>query len=78
MWYQSSALEADYYRQKAQNKHKKMALDPRTHQPFRDENAFIPVSGRSLQIGMDHYVLHYSNIRGVTRTFRDRRLFTIS
>lgn len=43
-WYQSSALEADYYRQKAQNNHKKMAMDPRTHKPFRDENALAPVS----------------------------------
>ena len=44
-WYQSSALEADYYRQKAQVNHKKMAMDPRTHKPFRDENALAPVSG---------------------------------
>ena len=47
-WYQSSALEADYYRQKAQNNHKKMAMDPRTHKPFRDENALALVSDRSL------------------------------
>ena len=43
-WYQSSALEADYYRQKAQNNHKKMAMDPRTHRLFRDESQLAPVS----------------------------------
>lgn len=46
-WYQSSALEADYYRRKAKNNHKKMAMDPRTHKPFRDEHDFTPVSARS-------------------------------
>lgn len=42
-WYQSSALEVDYDRQKAQNNHKNMAMDPRTHRPFKDENQLAPV-----------------------------------
>ena len=43
-WYQSSALEADYYRQRSQNNHKAMALDPRTHRPFNEQKQSAPVS----------------------------------
>ena len=46
--YWSPDLDADYYRQEAQNDHKKMAMDPRTRRPFRDENMLAPVSGKSL------------------------------
>ena len=60
-WYQSSALEADYYRQKAQNNHKKMALDPRTHKPFRDENALAPVSGERGEITNTHTCIRSGN-----------------
>ena len=43
-WYMSTALEADYYRAKARNNHKKMYHDPRTQKPFEGKEEHTPVS----------------------------------
>lgn len=42
-WYMSTALEADYYKARAQNK-RKMTHDPRTNKPFEAFNDVTPVS----------------------------------
>ena len=42
----STALEADYYRARSQNR-KKMAHDPRTNKPFEATADLAPVSDRA-------------------------------
>lgn len=48
-WYMSTALEADFYKARAQSK-RKMAHDPRTNKPFEDKDDFSPVRELTLYV----------------------------
>ncbi|XP_064397885.1 TBC1 domain family member 5-like [Halichondria panicea] len=58
-WYMSTALEADYYKARAQHK-KKMSHDPRTNKPFQGMADLSPMSAISRKLGVIHN-LHLKN-----------------